>query len=150
MIRNTKSIRYHADCSKANTENSSNVAANWSFNNENWMKQGFLLFWSLGSGYGIIFAIESFFYEYFQIQSSLMTAIKGIIAVCVGLVIGIIHFILTVDDGSPKAHPLILALIDQQQKKKNEEMVKEVMSDSHTILPAAQAWINQTNTEMNL
>eukprot|EP01084_Bolivina_argentea_P045173 83147_1 len=93
---------------------------NWTCTKQNWFKQCFLLFWSLASGYGIVFAIESFFYEYFGVTTHLTIAIKGIIAVSFGIMLGIIHFILTVDDGSPKIHPLLLKFIAEQQKKSQQ------------------------------
>ena len=85
------------------------LSNSWQFTKDNWTKQSFLLFWSLFSGFGIIFAVESFFYELFQIEGGHQnTGIKGAIALFVGFAIGSIHFQLTVDDGGPKMHPAVV------------------------------------------
>eukprot|EP01083_Nonionella_stella_P302057 1039807_1 len=87
--------------------------SNWGFTKRNWKQQCFLIFWSLGSGYGVIFAIMSFLFEHFQFDSAMWTLIKGFIALIIGIPIGFIHFSLTVDDGSPRAHPIVLDLISK-------------------------------------
>eukprot|EP01084_Bolivina_argentea_P202202 345544_1 len=115
-VDNKASHQVHSTSSNNNT----NEAKNWSCSKQNWLKQWFLLLWSLGSGYGIVFAIESFFYEYFGFDTRLEIALKGLIAICFGIIIGFMHFILTVDDGSPKIHPLLLKLIAEQQKRSRQ------------------------------
>ena len=59
-------------------------------------KNLFLFFWSLFSGYGIIFAIESWTLELLQIHSYLSLVIKGSIAIIIGFTCGGIHFYMTV------------------------------------------------------
>eukprot|EP01084_Bolivina_argentea_P084803 153323_1 len=129
MMNKTQTIRYNPYADADNLANDETKPTNWSINKDNWKQQIFLLLWSLGSGYGIIFAIESFFYEYYQINSQSMTALKGIIALSVGLSIGLYHFSLTVDDGSPKAHPLILELIAERQKATYRANVKALITN---------------------
>eukprot|EP01083_Nonionella_stella_P037345 101780_1 len=58
----------------------------------------FLLLWSLGSGYGIIFACESFAYECLGINLQIMFLVKGLLAVFIGFIIGGIHFYYTKPD----------------------------------------------------
>eukprot|EP01084_Bolivina_argentea_P095461 171624_1 len=55
-------------------------------------KDIFLLFWSLSSGYGIIFAIESYIYELFGFKSTIAYIIKPAVATLVGVAIGCVHF----------------------------------------------------------
>eukprot|EP01084_Bolivina_argentea_P202203 345546_1 len=111
--------QHHDKKTISNDTITSNVK-NWTCTKQNWLRQCFLVFWSLGSGYGIVFAIESFFYEYFGMSAPWKIAIKGIVAVSLGIMIGIIHFILTVDDGSPKIHPLMLKFFAEQQRKSHQ------------------------------
>eukprot|EP01084_Bolivina_argentea_P058462 106768_1 len=58
----------------------------------------FLLLWSLLSGYGILFAIESFCYELLALDSMLSFALKGTVAILIGFSIGGIHFYITIND----------------------------------------------------
>eukprot|EP01084_Bolivina_argentea_P095460 171623_1 len=55
-------------------------------------KDIFLVFWSYSSGYGIIFAIESYIYELFGFKSRIAFIIKPCVALIVGVGIGIVHF----------------------------------------------------------
>eukprot|EP01084_Bolivina_argentea_P228692 386192_1 len=51
----------------------------------------FLLLWGLGSGYGIIFAVKSPFYELLQISATVGIIFKGVVAILVGFTIGFVH-----------------------------------------------------------
>mmetsp|Transcript_63386 Transcript_63386/g.57104 ORF Transcript_63386/g.57104 Transcript_63386/m.57104 type:complete len:132 (-) Transcript_63386:158-553(-) len=56
-------------------------------------KQGFMLFWSLSSGFGIIFAILSWLYDINEIkQDPFFVGFKGVLALFLGTIIGIIHY----------------------------------------------------------
>eukprot|EP01084_Bolivina_argentea_P095464 171629_1 len=55
-------------------------------------KDIFLVFWSLGSGYGIIFAVESWILEIMGIKSITSCWIKPYVAILFGFSIGCIHF----------------------------------------------------------
>ena len=56
-------------------------------------KQGFMLFWSLSSGYGIIFAILSWSYDINQMKEDpFFPGFKGVLALFFGTIIGIIHY----------------------------------------------------------
>eukprot|EP01084_Bolivina_argentea_P228691 386191_1 len=66
--------------------------SNWGFTKRNWKQQCFLIFWSLGSGYGILFAIESWIYEIFGLKSMTAYWIKPYVAILFGFGIGCVHF----------------------------------------------------------
>ena len=56
-------------------------------------KEGFMLFWSLSSGFGIIFAISSWIYDINGIkQDPFFSGFKGIISLFLGVIIGITHY----------------------------------------------------------
>ena len=53
----------------------------------------FMVFWSLGSGYGIMFALLSWIWNICGITvDPIFNGSKGVIAVCVGSIIGYIHY----------------------------------------------------------
>mmetsp|Transcript_39693 Transcript_39693/g.63513 ORF Transcript_39693/g.63513 Transcript_39693/m.63513 type:complete len:166 (-) Transcript_39693:307-804(-) len=59
-------------------------------------EQAFMLFWSLASGFGIIFAIESWLYDMHGLkQDPYFPGFKGVVAVCLGFLIGGIHYALS-------------------------------------------------------
>lgn len=60
------------------------------------LERFFLLFWSVGSGYGILFAIESYLWDLFGLDAYFWKVSKGIIAIIFGSIIGLIHFYITV------------------------------------------------------
>ena len=56
-----------------------------------------MLFWSLGSGYGIMFALLSWMWNIFGIiDDPIFDGSKGVIALCVGFIIGYIHYKLSI------------------------------------------------------
>lgn len=57
------------------------------------LKALFMLFWSLSSGFGIIFAILSWIYDLMSLtQDPLFQGFKGCAAILVGTAIGITHY----------------------------------------------------------
>ena len=56
-------------------------------------KDIFLLIWSIGSGYGMVYAIISWLMELLEVKYFIH---KGIISVIIGFAIGGIHFYITV------------------------------------------------------
>merc|ERR1719464_1916146 len=52
----------------------------------------FLFAWSICSGFGIVFALESWLFELLVIESALAVSMKGIVAWSVGVGFGCIHF----------------------------------------------------------
>ena len=63
-------------------------------------KSVFLFVWSIFSGFGIIFAIESWCYELLGVNSYFAIQIKGVIAIIIGFSIGCIHFYVDNNDSN--------------------------------------------------
>eukprot|EP01084_Bolivina_argentea_P283194 484964_1 len=56
------------------------------------VRWGFMLFWSLSSGFGILFAILSWIYDLYELSGDpFFTGFKGVLALGGGLFIGGVH-----------------------------------------------------------
>ena len=56
-------------------------------------QSAFLLFWSLSSGFGIIFAISSWVYDIYGIkQDPFFPGSKGVLSLVLGFILGLIHY----------------------------------------------------------
>eukprot|EP01084_Bolivina_argentea_P283195 484965_1 len=57
------------------------------------VRSSFMLFWSLSSGFGILFAILSWIYDLYKLDGDpFFTGFKGVLALIIGLFIGAVHF----------------------------------------------------------
>eukprot|EP01083_Nonionella_stella_P069298 184658_1 len=65
------------------------------------LKLWFMLFWSLSSGFGIVFAISSWIYELHSLkQDPFFCGFKGTVSLFIGSIIGLTHFKLSDNDAS--------------------------------------------------
>ena len=68
------------------------------------LQSAFMLFWSLSSGFGIIFAILSWIYDLNRIkQDPFFPGFKGVVSFCMGTIIGITHYKLSTKCARPRS-----------------------------------------------
>lgn len=77
----------------------------------------FMLLWSLGSGYGIMFALLSWMWNIFGIiDDPIFSGSKGVIAICFGFIIGYIHYKLSIVEVKKQSSPKYADAISPRNK----------------------------------
>ena len=105
-----------------------------------YLKHLFLLLWSLGSAFGISYAVISLTYEFYQIEDSMhFWRFKELISIGVGLVFGSLHYYWTSGTAGCKEQAAAATAAHDENMANMQELVglnrhTDVESDSFNVV----------------
>eukprot|EP00483_Globobulimina_turgida_P010265 UN10284 len=102
------------------------------------IKSSFMFFWSLSSGFGIIFAILSWIYDLYLQDHPHFSGFKGVISLFIGTIIGVVHYNLSND---------VTVLNNYLPKQQSDKTIVPTQSETSTELQNLNIKATTTNND---